>query len=210
MYNLPYFKEPDHQVILQFMQAHPFAMLIGCNNPVSVATQVPLLIEQKGEQLFLKGHIMRNTDHHKALERNSQVLRVFTGAHSYVSASWYRDSQVASTWNYMSVHARGTLTFLPEQDLVQILHDTTDHFENGVHTPSAFANLSDEYVQRLAKAIIGFQIEVTALDHVFKLSQNRDKENYNNIITQLKSSDADAQTIAAEMEQRRSQLFNKG
>jgi transcriptional regulator len=79
-----------------------------------------------------------------------------------------------------------------------------------VHTPGAFANLSDEYVQRLAKAIIGFQIEVTALDHVFKLSQNRDKENYNNIITQLQTSDADAKTIAAEMEQRRSQLFNKG
>ena len=63
----------------------------------------------------------------------------------------------------MSVHARGTLTFLPEQELIQILHDTTNHFENSSHSPGAFENLPEDYVQQLAKAIIGFEIEVTAI-----------------------------------------------
>ena len=75
MYNLPYFKENDPQVVLQFMREHPFAVLSGCsaaNKPV--ATQVPLLIEERDGKLFLQGHIMRQTDHHKAFESNPEVL----------------------------------------------------------------------------------------------------------------------------------------
>lgn len=191
------------------MMQHPFALLVGCVNKAPVATQVPLLLEERAGKIFLKGHIMRNTDHHKAFEKNGNVLCVFTGAHAYVSASWYTNPQVASTWNYMSVHARGTLSFLPEDQLLEILKDTTAHFENNARSPAAFENLPTDYVQRLAKAIIGFEIHVTELQHVFKLSQNRDPESYETIIRHLQRGDAHAQAIAGEMQSRRSQVFNK-
>lgn len=207
MYDLPHFKEPDPHRIRAFMQQHPFATVIGCFNNQPVATQVPLLIEERSGNTFLKGHIMRNTDHHKAFAQNSQVLCLFSGAHSYVSASWYANPQVGSTWNYMNVQARGTLTFLPEGSLIQILKDLTTHFENNTASPASFENLPHEYVQRLVKAIIGFEIEVTELNHVFKLSQNRDAESYHNIIRQLQKGDADARAIAIEMQQRTGQLF---
>jgi transcriptional regulator len=207
MYDNPYFKEPDSLIIRQFMQQHPFAMLIGCADNVPVATQVPLLIAEKEGRTFLKGHIMRNTDHHNAFAKNKQVLCVFTGAHTYVSASWYTDPQVASTWNYMSVHAKGTLTFLSTENLIEILRQTTTRFEKNAQSPASFENLPQAYVQRLIKAIIGFEIEVTETEHVFKLSQNREKESYSNIINSLDHGDADAQLIAAEMQQRHSTLF---
>jgi transcriptional regulator len=190
------------------MQQHPFAMLIGNAGKQPVATQVPLLIEQSAGPLYLKGHIMRHTDHHKALEQNGNVLCVFTGAHSYVSASWYQDPQVGSTWNYMSVQARGILRFVDEASLIEILRHTTAHFENNPHSPSLFHHLPDAYIQRLVKAIAGFEIEVTALEHVFKLSQNSDKESYHHIIRQLQKGSAQAQEIASEMEHRGSQLFD--
>jgi transcriptional regulator len=208
MYDIPHFKEHDKQKVLQFMQDHPFAMLIGCADNMPVATQVPLLVEEKESKIFLKGHIMRNTGHHKAFEKNNNVLCVFSGAQAYVSASWYTNPQVASTWNYMSVHARGTLTFLSNEHLLQILQLTTAHFENNPYSPALFENLPHDYVQRLAKAIIGFEIEVTGMDTVFKLSQNREKESYNDIINNLQHGDADAQAIATEMQQRRPQLFH--
>jgi transcriptional regulator len=204
MYNLPHFKEPDQQKIQEFIQQHPFAMLIGSSNDTPVATQVPLLVEERNGQTFLKGHIMRSTDHHKTFAKNPSVLCVFTGAHSYVSARWYTNPQVASTWNYMSVHVRGTLTFLPESELIGILRDTTTYLEKDAHSPAAFENLPADYVQQLAKAIIGFEIEVVQIDHVFKLSQNRDAESYLNIIQQLQQGDAGAQAIAAEMKARTS------
>lgn len=207
MYNVPHFKEPDEQKIKTFMQQHPFAMVIGALNNIPVATQVPLLMEERDGQTFLKGHIMRNTDHHKAFAQNNQVLCVFSGAHTYVSASWYTNPQVASTWNYMSVHARGLLSFLPEEALFHILKNTTAHFENNDHSPALFESLPADYVQRLAKAIVGFEIAVTELAHVFKLSQNRDQESYHNIIHQLQQGNADAQIIATEMQQRTTQVF---
>jgi transcriptional regulator len=206
MYDVPYFKEPDQHRVQEFMQQHPFTMLIGCMDTMPVATQVPVLIEEREGKTFIKGHIMRKTDHHKAFAQNNQVLCVFSGAHTYVSASWYTSPQTASTWNYMSVHAYGTLTFLSEECLLDILKDLTAQFENNPNSPALFEKLPQDYVQRLVKAIIGFEIEVTQTEHVFKLSQNRDAESYHNIIQQLQKSDAAAQEIAAEMEQRISQI----
>lgn len=208
MYNIPYFKESDEQTIKQFIQQHPFAMLIGCAGNMPVATQVPLLYEEREGRTFLQGHIMRSTDHYKAFEKNNEVLCVFTGNHTYVSASWYTDPQTASTWNYMSVHAKGKIQFLPEEDLIRILQQTTAHFENKAASPASFEKLSPEYVHRLAKAIIGFEIEVTTVENVFKLSQNRDEESYHNIISELHKGNAGSRAIATEMETRHSRLFD--
>lgn len=210
MYNLPYFKEQDSATILKFIKENPFAFLCGCdaaNKPV--ATQVPVFIDEKEGKLFLSGHIMRNTDHHKAFLQNSNVLAVFTGAHTYVSASWYSNKQQASTWNYMSVHAKGTLTFLDEQALLDVLKRTTNHFENNPLSGSNFEDLQEEYVQRLVTAIIAFEVEVYQIDNVFKLSQNRDEKSYHNIIGKLEDQGADAIEIAGEMKRRSSQLFRE-
>jgi transcriptional regulator len=58
-------------------------------------------------------------------------------------------------------------------------------------------------VDKMAKAIIGFKIPITSLDHVFKLSQNRDLISQKSIIEQLgRQGDAGALLIAAEMEKR--------
>ncbi|ANE50072.1 FMN-binding negative transcriptional regulator [Flavisolibacter tropicus] len=207
MYSLPQFKEKDPEVIKAFMRQNSFAMLIGSMNGIPVATQVPLLIEEREGKFFLLGHVMRNTDHHKALESNSNVLCVFTGSHTYVSASWYTAPQNASTWNYMSVHARGQVQFVGQGELLSILERTTRHYENNDESPASYHNLPEDYVQRLSQAIVGFEIEVTAIDHVFKLSQNRDQRSYENIIGELDKGDAEAKGIADEMKQRQHSLF---
>ena len=210
MYNLPYFKEKDQEVVLDFIHKHPFAFIAGCdeaNKPI--ATQIPVFIEERDGKLYMTGHMMRSTDHHKAFEKNPNVLCVFTGHHTYVSASWYADPHQASTWNYMSVHVKGQLRFLNEQGLIDVLKKTSLHFENGnTASPTNFDNLSQEYTSRLMKAIIAFEVEVESIENVFKLSQNRDKESYGNIIDKLEVQDADGKTIAEEMKKRKEQLFS--
>lgn len=208
MYNLPYFKEKDPAAILAFIKQHSFAMLIGSKDGFPVATQVPFLIEEREGSIILQGHIMRNTDHHKAFESNPNALCVFTGPHAYVSASWYTAPQNASTWNYISVHARGEVQFLSEESLLVILEKTTRYYENNDQSPASFHHLPKEYVEKLSKAIVGIEIQVKALDHVFKLSQNRDQNSYGNIITQLEKGDEDAKAVAEEMRQRQQSLFN--
>lgn len=203
MYSLPYYKEKDPAVVAGFMHQHPFALLTGSDaEGRPVVTQIPLLIKEEMGRIVLRGHIMRQTDHHKAFMQNPQALVVFTGPHTYVSASWYTNPQQGSTWNYMSVHARGNVRFLEDEALLEILRETTALFENNHESPSLMEKLPVEYVQRLVKAIVAIEIEVQDIDTVFKLSQNRDKESYHNIIAQLQQGSEDARQIAAEMEQR--------
>ena len=209
MYNLPYYKEQDIELIRQFIREHPFAFLAGSsadNKPV--ATQVPVFIDEKEGKLFLTGHIMRNTDHHKAFEQNPNVLAVFTGPHTYVSATWYSNPQQASTWNYMSVHAKGTIRFGDGEELVAVLKRLTLHYENGNTTSTTvFDNLPPEYTERLMKAIVSFEIEIIAMDHVFKLSQDRDEKSYDNIIERLRKQGGDGKEIAELMEKRKGKVF---
>lgn len=208
MYNLPEFKEPDEAVILQFVRDNPFAFLAGCdaqNKPV--ATQVPVFIDERDGKLFLSGHIMKKTDHHLAFEQNNNVLAVFTGPHTYVSASWYTDKKSGSTWNYMTVQARGKMKFLDRQSLLNILDRTTSHFENNPDSGANFKDLPDEYIQQMANAIVAFEIEVTEMNHVFKLSQNRDEKSYENIISELEKRGSGAREIAALMRNRKAKVF---
>jgi len=211
MYNLPYFKEEDQEVVLKFMREHPFVFLSGVtpeNKPV--ATQVPVFIDEKDGKLLLTGHIMRNNDHHKAFENNPNVLAVFTSPHTYVSATWYDDPHQASTWNYISVHVKGTIRFGDYADLVAILRRLTLHYENNnTASTTIFDNLSSAYTERLMKAIIAFEVEVDSIDNVFKLSQNRDEKSFHNIMGKLKEQGHDGQFIAAEMKKRQQQLFGK-
>jgi transcriptional regulator len=210
MYNLPYFNENDQEVVLDFIHHNPFAFITGCDeNNKPVATQIPVFIEEREDKLYLTGHIMKQTDHHKAFEKNANVLCVFTGPHSYVSATWYSNPHQASTWNYISIHVKGQLRLLDQQALIEILKKTTLHFEdNNPHSTTVFDNLPQDYRDHLMKAIIAFEIEVEEIDNVFKLSQNRDKASYNNIKEHLKKQGEHAQSIASEMEKRTSQLFD--
>jgi len=211
MYNLPYFKEKDQKVILEFIHQHPFAFIAGCDeNNKPVATQIPVFIEEREGKLFLTGHMMKQNDHHKAFEKNPNALCMFTGQHSYVSATWYSNPHQASTWNYMSVHASGKIRFLDEEGLIEVLKKTTLHFENhDAKSTTVFTNLPEDYRNRLMKAIVAFEIEVEKMDNVFKLSQNRDKESYENIKQKLHQS-PEGNFIAGEMEKRTDQLFPEG
>lgn len=208
MYNVPHFKTQDQEEILAFMQAHPFVMLCGVDDHhLPVATQVPVLIEQRNDKLYLLAHVMRKQDHTKAFEANPNVLAVFYGAHTYVSASWYENKQVASTWNYQAVHARGILTFLDDAGLHNVLTRLTAAFEQNEHSPSLVHKMDETYVKNNMKAIVAFEIEITHVQHVFKLSQNRDEKSYENIIGQLSQKDADAKAIADTMKYRKPKVF---
>jgi transcriptional regulator len=167
-----------------------------------VATHVPLAIKQIDGVLFFTGHIMKNSDHHKAFLKNENVLAIFSGPHCHVSASWYPNPVQASTWNYMTVHAKGKIHFGDEAQTKKIVEGLTNKYEKP-DSPAAFSKLSNEYVDRLVKAIIAFTIEVKTLDNVFKLSQNHDEETRQSIIEHLRKNGSDNEkAIAEEMEQR--------
>lgn len=209
MYNKTYFKTQDAQEVVTFIKEHPFAFVTGSFlSGEQVATQIPVLLEERAGELFLQGHIMRNADHHKAFVENPHALLVFTGPSCYVSASWYSDPHVGSTWNYMSVHVTGQVQFMAHDAFAAFMQKLSLTFENGNReSPTFFDNLSPDYTTNMMRAIVGFELKVEKISHVFKLSQNRDAQSYLNIITQLEAKGGESALIAAEMQKRKAQLF---
>jgi transcriptional regulator len=210
MYSLPVFIEHDATVVRQFMEQHPFITLCGCDaDGRPVATHVPVFLKERENKLYIYGHIKRKTDHHKAFLANPKVLAIFSGPHTYVSASWYKNPQQGSTWNYITVHAQGIIHLLDEHELTDILKELTFRFENNEHSPSLFEKLPEAYVAQMSKAIVGFAVEVTKLDNLFKLSQNRERDDYYTVIEKLEQQGGDAGLIAAEMKKRAAGLYTE-
>lgn len=212
MYNFSYFKEKDQRIILDFIEVNPFAFMTGSYlSGAQVATQIPVLLEERNGSLFLQGHIMRNTDHHKAFIENPNVLLMFTGPSCYVSASWYSNPQIGSTWNYMSVHIAGQVNFMTEDELIAFMRKLTLKFEKGNTASLTFYdNLPVQFLSKMMPAIVGFEVEAKNIENVFKLSQNRDEKSYLNIISKLEEQGGDSAFIAGEMKKRKSELFPDG
>lgn len=199
MYKVSNFLEKDIDKLTDFIAANPFAVLIGANQNIPSATQVPLQVKRDGTTVKLIGHVMRNTDHHKAFAANENVLVLFHGAHAYVSASVYENPASASTWNYSSVQAKGMIRLLDSEETKIAIQELTDQYEKQ-ESPAAFHRMSDEYIDQHLKAIVGFEVTVTSLEGVFKLSQNHSHGNKESIVNYLsQSDDLQAQEVAKQM-----------
>jgi len=194
---------------MEFLRDYPLA-LVTCQGKDGkpVATHVPVIFDERDGHLILTGHVMRGTDHWHGFTANSDVLAVFSGLNCPVSASWYSDKNSGGTWNYMSVHARGTIRLLDQNALVELLRRLTNQFENDPDSGANFDDLSDDYVAKMLPAIQAFEIEVTDLDAIFKLSQNRDQESYDNIIAKLSERGGNSLAIANELARRRDRIFS--
>lgn len=212
MYHFSYFKETEQQAILDLIEENPLAFLTGSFlSGKQVATQIPVLLEERDGALYLQGHIMRNTDHHKALIENPNALLVFTGPSCYVSASWYSNPQIGSTWNYMSIHVSGQFRFMTDNELVDFMRKLTLKFEKGnSQSPTYYDNLPEPFLGKMMPAIVGFEMKADHLDNVFKLSQNRDEKSYLNIIAKLQEIGGNSALIAKELIKRKATLFPEG
>ena len=202
MYKLPQFQEKDPSKVIAFMKQNSFAIISSNGEPYPISTQIPLIVEEENGIVLLKGHLMKNTDHHKAFLKNGKVLILFTGPHCYVSASWYDDAQSASTWNYMTVHTKGTLTFTDEEGTLAAIKAITNQYE-AIDSPASFQHIPTSYIDKLINAIVGFTIGVETIDHVFKLSQNKTIAEQDNIIEKLLlQDDFNSKAMAGEMQKR--------
>jgi len=200
MYDISYFKAKDNQEVIDFMHAYPFVTICGVDaDGFPVATHIPVLIKIENDNIIISGHMMRKQDHSNAFEINKNVLVIFSAPSAFVSAGWYTEKNMGSTWNYQTVHVKGQLEIKDDAHLFKLLTDLTLHFEKDPESPTQVKNLSEEYMQQNMKAIFSFDMVVEDLQHVFKLSQNRDEVSHANIQKELNKGDAACKYMAAAM-----------
>jgi transcriptional regulator len=202
MYIPDLYKNENQTEIEKLIHENGFAILVNQINGKLWATHIPLHLENKNEKQFLVGHVSKLNPQAESFKTNDDVLAIFSGSHSYISSSWY-DHENVPTWNYLAVHVYGKLKLHSYEESIEALKRLVDKYEAKSKNPVRVENLSEK-TMREARGIVSFEIEITAIESVKKLSQNRDDKNYKNIISELeKTNDNQAIEVAKEMKKNR-------
>jgi len=207
------YKELDPDVIEQFLRANDFATLVSFDGQRPVATHLLVDFQHREDGvLVLNGHMARANKQWRTFEAGQEVLTIFSGPHTYISPRWYNHTNVP-TWNYMAVHVYGRPRVMTEPaELFALLSRLVDKHEahSGAAPAYRMESLPSDFAAQQMQAIVGFQIEIARMEASFKLSQNRDKESYDNVVTELyRREDENSQAVADEMQRRRARLFGQ-
>lgn len=186
MYIPKEFEISDPRVIHEFLSENPFGLLVASGSGGRVeAAHLPFLFRTAGDS----GNLFTHLSVHNPLALlpdGSEVLAVFTGEHGYVSSSWYGHPNVP-TWNYMAVHLRGRAYFQHTSDLWDQLLTLTRHHEKSVNGHIDPEELPSGLMETYLQEIRGMRIEIHSAEAAFKLSQNRNPQDFANIVNELQS-----------------------
>ena len=211
LYMPAFFAEPDNQRVASLIEKYGFATLIA---PASLhISHAPLMLDRgRGARGTLVGHLARANPHSQAMQDGAMATALFHGPHGYVSPTWYEAPGVP-TWNYAAVHAHGTVRRIDDVDAKwNIVTRLAAQYEAGSATPWNPETGKTQWLT-LLDAIVGFEIEITAVEAKFKLSQNRIPTDQENVIARFEASaHPDGHAMAALMREnletrRRRELF---
>jgi transcriptional regulator len=187
MYIPKYYKNEDPDAVRSFIDRNGFAVLVSQVSGRLWATHIPLMLDRTGDgKDILFGHISRANSQWKDFDRNQEVLAIFSGPDAYVSSSWY-DHENVPTWNYLAVHIYGKIHIIEGDNLKNQMRKLVDKYESGMQHPVSIDRMTSDYVDQELRGIIGFEIEVTDIQAATKLSQNRDKINFDRVIKGLEN-----------------------
>jgi transcriptional regulator len=176
MYVPKHFDAADVAWCHALIRREPFAILVGAEEAgAPFATHLPVLLDEAPAPLgTLLAHVARPNPQWRLFAPDRPVLVVFPGAHAYVSPSWYEQHPAVPTWNYAAVHAYGVPRVIHDADRVRALLDRLVRtFEDGRPAPWRLDALPADYVARMIRRIVAFEIPIDRLEGKAKLSQNR-------------------------------------
>lgn len=200
MYVPPRYKIEDLAEIKRFLTSNSFGLLITQGNQKPLATHLPFEIIESANEMKLRAHLAKANTQWKTFAETAEALVVFQGPHAYVSSSWYNHENVP-TWNYQAVHVYGKISIISEEELRESLAKLIDKYEADNKGAVKFDRISPKLIAQEIRSIVGFEIAITDIQAKYKLSQNRNKEDYQQVIDQLeKKQDAGANAVAKAMQ----------
>jgi len=179
MYVPAAFAEVDPGEIERLVIEYPMAQLVTMTEDGLVATPLPLLYEPSSDGLgSLVGHVARANRQWSKASSVVEALAIFTGPNAYISPNWYpskaEHGKVVPTWNYETVHVRGS--FVAHDDPVwtqALVTRLTQFHESQFDAPWAVSDAPPDYIDSMVKAIVGIEVQITSIQAKRKLSQNR-------------------------------------
>jgi transcriptional regulator len=190
MYIPTYSEVTDKTLINSFIEEHPFGTLITHFNSELSANHYPFLVENSNE-LTLWTHLAKSNPQWKHFEQSQDCLIIFTGPHSYISPTHYENQINVPTWNYTAVHLNCNVEIVEDTLEQQNLMKRLVHcFETKNGTDWNY-QLPEEQHQRLLNAIVWLKFKIKKIEGKFKLSQNRDKVDYQRLLNEFSNRQSD-------------------
>lgn len=176
MFVRPCWRPKSAEDARQIIDQHPWALLVSNGDDGPMATNLPLLVEQgseDGDALVLLGHMARANEHLRQLQtQTAPVLAIFEGPWSYVTASWYPERQMPSTYYYTAIHCYGALEFQDDAELEESLDELTQRMESDYTNGWRTGEIPRGEITRRLPSIRGFRMKVSRLEAKFKLGQD--------------------------------------
>ncbi|MDT0616268.1 FMN-binding negative transcriptional regulator [Streptomyces lancefieldiae] len=179
-----FYRPPDSSWLVEIIQNNPLALLTsnGLPGKVPFATHLPSVPESfDTEAPDLSGsvllcHINRQNPHWEALEDGGAVLLTFTGPHGYVTPAIYQTTPAAPTWNFTSIHVRGTVRKIASVEETLEVVTATARILEGRFGRDWDLTSSIGYFRKIVPGVGAFRLHVTGADGMFKLSQEQSGE----------------------------------
>jgi transcriptional regulator len=194
MYQPAYFKEEDSSQAFEFIERHPFGVLVSGGS--LVASHLPIMVSD--DQTLLYTHVaeMNPLAH---LDVGTEALAIFHGPHAYISPKHYNSSQSVPTWNYLAVHVKARIIELDRDRSEEILMQLVDHIEPDYR--EQWQEISSQYKSALINEMRPLGMEIISVQMTKKISQNKSQAERKRIADYLLSTDnSNARQIAAEMQ----------
>ena len=184
------FKEVRSEEILHLINSYPLACIVANTTKGLIATHVPLIL--KNDHTLI-GHIAMSNDMRTLVANNQEVLCIFKGEDGYISANYYPskfdDHKKVPTWNYQAVHIYGNITYFTDNksklSAVGMLTKINEKKANG-DSGWKMSDAPKEYLMDQLKDLIVFEIDISKIQAQSKLSQNREKRDFDSVVKNLK------------------------
>ena len=190
MYIPSAFSETDVQTLLEFIKRYPLGLLISFGQSGLLASPIPFLYRDNNGRPMLVSHLARANPHWKDLLGLKECLVVFQGIDGYVTPSWYPSKQtthkVVPTWNYEMVQIKGVPKVVESADwLRSLVGDLTDSMEATRKSPWRVDDAPSDFIDSQLRAIVGLEIDITAIQGKWKMSQNRPTDDAKGVVKGL-------------------------
>lgn len=203
MYTPRFNQVSERAILLEAMRAYSFAILFGTQPDgqppgMPIATHLPLVVHDAGQHGTLEGHFAKANPHWQSLA-GRETLVIFPGPHTYVSPTLYAEQLSVPTWNYIAIHAYGTVELVEDEPGKDALLRNLI----ALHEPAyaqQWRGLPDGYRRTMLAGIVGFRIPITHIEGKFKLSQNRPEVDRRSVYAAQNAGSPDQQALAAWME----------
>ncbi len=194
MYVPASFAISDEKTLESFIERYDFATLTSPSAPGLVASHVPIVLRRSAGKAVLVGHVARANSHWRQFDGRTESLAIFHGPHAYISPSWYATGPAVPTWNYSAVHVYGKPLAREDRDFTTAaLRDLVGRHEGDRAKPWRMEDLEVGLYEKLALAIVAFEMPIERIEGTFKLGQNR---SYDDRVGMLKGLDAEGSSEA--------------